>query len=82
MQTWTDVAQHQARTEGWHLADTIDNGEVHVYLRISPADARFKNSHEAAAHVVEQARRGGKLHQHALQVSAMSRVRPTARKKK
>lgn len=82
MQTWTDVAQHQARTEGWLLADTIDNGEVHVYLRISPADARFKNSYEAAAHVVEQARRGGKLHQHALQVSAMSRVRPTARKKK
>lgn len=82
MQTWTDVAQFQARTEGWHLADTIDNGEVHVYLRISPVDARFKNTYEAAAHVVEQARRGGKLHQQALQVSTMSRVRPTVRKKK
>ena len=32
METWTDAAAAQARTEGWCLADTIAGGVEHEYI--------------------------------------------------
>lgn len=80
--TWSEVAQQQAKIEGWRLADTIDNGDTHVYTMVSPADVRFKNSEQATAHVIERARSGSALHQHALRLMTVSRLRPTKARSK
>lgn len=82
METWTDAAAAQARTEGWCLADTIDNGTTHVYSLITPADSRFKNSYQAAAFVVDRARAGSSMHQHALKLVAVSRFHTTKQRKR
>lgn len=82
METWTDAASQQARIEGWRLADTIDNGTSHVYLLITPTDTRFKNTYEAAAFVVDRARVGTALHQAALRLMALSRLRTTKPRKR
>ena len=77
MKNWTEVEANQAQREGWRLADTIDNGTSYVYLLITPADARFKNSQTAASFVIDQARRGSGFHREALQLMIVSRLRPT-----
>ena len=74
--TWSEAAQQQAKNEGWRLADTIDNGDTHVYTMVSPADARFKNSEQATVYVIERARSGSVPHQHALRLMTVSRLRP------
>ena len=81
MKILTEAEASQARREGWRLADTIDLGSSHVYLLITPTDSRFKNSHSAVAFVVDQARRGSTLHRDALQIMAVSRLRPSRKGK-
>lgn len=76
MKTWTEVEQRSAAAEGWRLADTIDNGEKHVYAMVSPTDGRFKNSEQAAQFVIGRAQQGSTTHQHALRLTILSRLRP------
>ena len=80
MQQWTELDEQCAATEGWGLADIIDNGDVHVYLLVYPADKRFKNTFQATAFVIERSRTGSVFHQRAMRLMAVSRLRPTKKR--
>ena len=64
----------QANAEGWGLFDCglLDDGNPHIELQRldNPADGELPFADDGAAwdHVVEQARAGSTLHQHALQM--------------
>lgn len=64
----------QANAEGWGLFDCglLDDGNPHIELQRldNPADGKLPFADDGAAwdHVVEQARAGSTLHQHALQM--------------
>jgi hypothetical protein len=66
---WTDEQQANARSEGWEIVDTIDNGKQVAHMRIYSC-GRFKSHREAEQHVLNQARRASRFHIEALRVVA------------
>lgn len=78
---WTDEQQAQAKSEGWRLVETIDNGKTHPYLMVTTHGPRFATEHEAGIFVVRQARLHSSFHQHALRAITQSRVQPTKSKR-
>lgn len=73
---WEPLHEEQANAQGWRLVTTINSGDSHPYWDIATFGERFKSDHAAFAAVLDAAKRGGALHQHALKLVAASRARP------
>lgn len=79
---WDSTHQTRANAEGWGLVTTFENGDPHPVWDIVAHGPKFKTAKSAGAAVVEAARRGGAIHQHALKLVTQSRMRPAAVKPK
>jgi hypothetical protein len=79
---WDSTHQDRAKAEGWRLVTTINNGDGHPLWDVATHGPRFKDDRTASLAVIDAAKRGGTLHQHALKLVADSRLRPTKGKKK
>jgi hypothetical protein len=78
---WTPKQAEDAAEDGWLLALTIDSGQTHAYYRVYPYGPKHGNQPtKAAKHVLDRARRGSKLHVHALQLMTASRIDPKEKK--
>ena len=81
---WDSTHQVQAQADGWRLVTTFNLGDNHPLWDIVPSGPKFRTDREASLAVIDAARRGGALHQRALQLVASSRMRtpkPTKGKK-
>ncbi len=79
--TWTEQQAQQAKTEGWRLADTIDNGTSQVYLMFATTSGNFKDDIAAGLYVVRRARENSSFHQAALRAVMQSRMNTKGRRK-
>lgn len=80
---WNLKQQEQARAEGWCLVTTIESGDTHPLWDVAiHGGAVFGTDQAAFAAVVEAARCGGVLHQHALKLVIASRARKPKSKPK
>lgn len=80
---WDKNMVERARTEGWRLVDTIDNGAAHVYALIARTQtSAFKTDQHATRYVIEQASNDSPLHRHALQLVMASKIKPKTKGKK
>lgn len=73
--------QERAKAEGWALVTMLDNGDPHPMWDVIAEGPKFKNNREAVLAVIDAAKRGGILHQHALKLVTSSRVRKPKAKK-
>lgn len=80
---WTPTNQQQANAEGWRLVTTFNAGDSHPLWDVAcHGGAVFATDRVAFAAVVDAAKRGGALHQHALKLVVASRARTPKGKKK
>lgn len=79
---WDSSHQERANAEGWGLVTTFENGDVHPVWDIVVHGTKFKSAQAAGVAVIEAARRGGAIHQHALKLVTQSRMRPAKTKPK
>jgi hypothetical protein len=78
---WDSTNQTKAMGEGWKLVTTFNNGDKHPMWDVVSHGPRFKDDQTAVRAVVDAAKRGGAIHQHALKLVTDSRMRPTGKKK-
>lgn len=74
---WEPTHQERAQAEGWKLVTTIDSGDDHPMWDIVPHGGTFPDARAASLAVIDAAKRGGPLHQHALKLVTSSRMRST-----
>jgi len=72
---WSEAEVVRARSEGWRLATTVDNGSTRPYLMIAAAAGKILNDRDAQRLVIEQAKAGSVFHQSALKIMALSRLK-------
>lgn len=78
---WDEAKQTKANSEGWRLVTTVNNRDNHPFWDIASHGPRYATDQAATLAVIDAAKRGGALHQHALKLVTQSRVRPTKEKK-
>jgi len=72
---WDSTHQERAHADGWRLVTTFNLGDDHPMWDIAADGPKFHNDQAAALAVVDAAKRGGSLHQHALKLVTQSRMR-------
>lgn len=79
---WDSTHEQRANAEGWRLVTTFLLGDVHPLWDVAKFGTKFPNDQAAALAVIDAAKRGGALHQHALGLVTKSRVRAPKAKTK
>ena len=78
---WDKTHQERAHAEGWQLVTTFNLGDNHPLWDITPHGPKFSTDRNASLAVIDAAKRGGAIHQHALHLVASSRMRTPKGKK-
>ena len=73
---WEPSQETQANAEGWRLVTTFELNDTHPLWDIAKHGPKFTDDRHASLAVIDAAKRGGALHQHALKLVTQSRARP------